>query len=864
MRTTQATSWSRALIGSDRDAIELASRVHSGVSMVVAGPRGSGRSYVIRTISAEVESLGREVIVVRPASALTSVPFGALTAAGHPALRNLIEGAPTPIDGVIVIDDVDTLDPASARAIAHGVATRRATAVLGLRTARARSLHHPDDADEVRRTFLDLWMDGFARRIDLSELTDDDARRMIALFPDADLLDVPTRAGLIWRADGSRTLLRQLVLEALRAVRDGRDPLRAIRSVAPGSRLAVALERHVAGFLRQDLECLAGVRRLAHLEFAVATRLFDPEAVDALIGSGLLHADSSPERRLTANDLFALEAHRQLGDDTVDAMIDRAGRRMLAEADHWWSSTIAVSVSERWHRLGADASGESAYAPALRGRVALDAAREANDRGDSAHAAAHASRGLAAVDDPALRVELDLARRCAGEPDDIVADGSARHRIARLQARRAAAGMPSSSDPGQISAEQAEADAHVERLLAEATRAGNRLDAAKACELTDLAVSLPGASPLGRLRALVAAGTSQTIRGRWAVANTHYRDAQRLLDAIPRPQGISTRERLSALMFLLIGHQIAGADGSAVEQRLERELGPAAREGGVSELTTAGIAAAIAFAASGRPEQSHREWTSAMQRDPSALGDPETAMMELSVAEELALAERLDEARSILARVETDGPILVRRSRLYVETTVLVAERLLDDARAAARATADLSRGSTSAALRIRDLYRLVSLDIADADEIDELVQLAATTDLPLAADAVRRASARSAGSEEDRPVDDLRLHALWSAREADPTPSDPAPSAAAATAPLPEDLTAREREIALLAHEGLTNRAIATRLFLSVRTVESHVYQARLKVGAASRRELARMVAQGEVASPPPSPDADRVSRRA
>ena len=69
MRTTQATSWSRALIGSDRDAIELASRVHSGVSMVVAGPRGSGRSYVIRTISAEVESLGREIIVVRPASA---------------------------------------------------------------------------------------------------------------------------------------------------------------------------------------------------------------------------------------------------------------------------------------------------------------------------------------------------------------------------------------------------------------------------------------------------------------------------------------------------------------------------------------------------------------------------------------------------------------------------------------------------------------------------------------------------------------------------------------------------------------------------------------------------------------------------
>lgn len=814
--------------------------------MVVAGPRGSGRSYLLRAVAAELERRGAVVMNIRPATTLSSLPFGALRASGHAALHELSEGTPSTIDGILMIDDVDALDPASARAIAQAVATRRLTVVAGLRTARARSRHRPDDADEVRRTFLELWMDRLARRIDLSELTDGDAERMIDLFPDAELLDMPTRAGLAWRADGSRTLLRQLVLEALRAARGGRDPLLATSSVARDSRLAVALERHVADFLPEDLECLAGIRRLPHLELAVATRLFDPEAVGALRTAGLLHADASAERRLTSNDLLAAEAHRQLGTAAVDALAERAGHRMLAESDLWWSPTIAIDVSARWHRLGAEGSDELSYRPETRLRVALAAARDANDRGDFAHAAAHAARGLIAVDDPALRVEAALAREWADEAEDpeSATDSFSRRRLARLRSRRAAEGTITSEEPDRAAAE-AEADARVEHLLAAATRAGHRLDAEEACTMTALAVSIADASPLERLRALTAAGMWQAVRGRWADARGHYRDAVRLLDARPHPHGISARERLSALLILLSGHQVAGADGMAAQHRLERELSPAAREGGAPELTVAGIAASVAFAGSGHPEQAHREWLSAMGRDPSALSDPTTAMMRLNVAEELALAGRLDEARALLVLVDEDGPLIVRRSRLYVETTILVAEGRVPQARQTARAAAALTRGSTAAALRIRDLYRLVTLDIADADEVDELVQLAATTDLPLAAEAVRRASARSSGSEDVMPIDELRLHGLWSRSDPAPVASTPAPVRhGAATPPAPEELTAREREIALLADQGLTNREIATRLFLSVRTVESHVYQARLKLGAASRRELARMVA--------------------
>lgn len=55
--------------------------------------------------------------------------------------------------------------------------------------------------------------------------------------------------------------------------------------------------------------------------------------------------------------------------------------------------------------------------------------------------------------------------------------------------------------------------------------------------------------------------------------------------------------------------------------------------------------------------------------------------------------------------------------------------------------------------------------------------------------------------------------------------------------------LTRRERETAALAAEGFSNRQIAERLGRSVRTVESHLSQARAKLGSSSRKELARQL---------------------
>jgi DNA-binding NarL/FixJ family response regulator len=66
-------------------------------------------------------------------------------------------------------------------------------------------------------------------------------------------------------------------------------------------------------------------------------------------------------------------------------------------------------------------------------------------------------------------------------------------------------------------------------------------------------------------------------------------------------------------------------------------------------------------------------------------------------------------------------------------------------------------------------------------------------------------------------------------------------PALAAALTPLP--LTAREREIATMIHNGLPNRLIADRLRISVRTVEGHIYRACTKLGVPDRVTLGELV---------------------
>jgi DNA-binding NarL/FixJ family response regulator len=57
--------------------------------------------------------------------------------------------------------------------------------------------------------------------------------------------------------------------------------------------------------------------------------------------------------------------------------------------------------------------------------------------------------------------------------------------------------------------------------------------------------------------------------------------------------------------------------------------------------------------------------------------------------------------------------------------------------------------------------------------------------------------------------------------------------------------LTPQQRQIVRLASDGLTDREIGDRLFLSPRTVSSHLYRSYPKLGVASRHQLRDVIAR-------------------
>jgi DNA-binding NarL/FixJ family response regulator len=61
------------------------------------------------------------------------------------------------------------------------------------------------------------------------------------------------------------------------------------------------------------------------------------------------------------------------------------------------------------------------------------------------------------------------------------------------------------------------------------------------------------------------------------------------------------------------------------------------------------------------------------------------------------------------------------------------------------------------------------------------------------------------------------------------------------------DDLTARERDVALLVARGLSNRQIADELFIGERTVETHVGNVLGKLGFSSRTQIATWVVDSD-----------------
>ncbi|WP_077101151.1 helix-turn-helix transcriptional regulator [Mycobacterium terramassiliense] len=162
--------------------------------------------------------------------------------------------------------------------------------------------------------------------------------------------------------------------------------------------------------------------------------------------------------------------------------------------------------------------------------------------------------------------------------------------------------------------------------------------------------------------------------------------------------------------------------------------------------------------------------------------------------------------------------------------------------------------GDASQAARARELAKALSLPLADAVALhaDSLLTgdgeglLAASAayrrigDLAAAADTAAQASV----AFDERQHHRRGLYAAALAKElADNCGGLCTP---ALRTPAGLKLSGRQRDVVELVVAGLSNRQIAEKLVMSVRTVEGHVYRACQRVGAQSREELASIVRSG------------------
>ncbi|WP_281249965.1 LuxR C-terminal-related transcriptional regulator [Rhodococcoides yunnanense] len=210
--------------------------------------------------------------------------------------------------------------------------------------------------------------------------------------------------------------------------------------------------------------------------------------------------------------------------------------------------------------------------------------------------------------------------------------------------------------------------------------------------------------------------------------------------------------------------------------------------------------------------------------------------------------------------------------RLLVMAWVAAAHGALTEARATARSAADNARMNRQFAQEVLCLQ--TATQFGDRGTVHRLAQLATTVDGPRASAVTAYAVAFAAddGSALDEASlgfekmgdsiaaadaaahaaiayrhHDLRGSALVSSSRGEAIAqrcgSFSTPALREASTPLP--LTSREREIVSLVRVGMSNREIAERLTLSVRTVEGHLYRATAKTGVRNRDELGAILDQ-------------------
>ena len=327
--------------------------------------------------------------------------------------------------------------------------------------------------------------------------------------------------------------------------------------------------------------------------------------------------------------------------------------------------------------------------------------------------------------------------------------------------------------------------------------------------------------------------------------------------------------------YALLAAGYVGAAAAAAEQEYRR----------CSEL--ADVPRGMAAAALGMTDLARGDLTAAVRHlaaAPLAFDDGGVVYIpfnrfRIPLAEALARSGDVDGSSDLLERIRPG----MNRGLAYVESGFHLAEAWVNaaadrpaEARSAAvRAVEFASRRGQSAreVLAVQTAIQLGEADVANraadlADRVegpraplvarygrafadDDAAGLdAVSIDFETMGDLLAAADAAAQAANAHRRAD-RRGSALSSgARASSLAARCGAVSPALTTAAVPLPFTRREHEIARMLARGMTNRAIADAMTLSLRTVQGHVYQACAKAGVTSRTDLAALIRRFDDAS--------------
>ncbi|MER6907515.1 helix-turn-helix transcriptional regulator, partial [Streptomyces flaveolus] len=355
-------------------------------------------------------------------------------------------------------------------------------------------------------------------------------------------------------------------------------------------------------------------------------------------------------------------------------------------------------------------------------------------------------------------------------------------------------------------------------------------------------------------------------RFRWLVMSDRLAEARTSVTALLREvrrRGMAESE-VHYLRFLSETELHAGHCGRALE--LARESLTLARDAGIGEGAGA-MQAALAEAAGGDVERAlalAREAVRRAEEDGDAVylsralaalghahlvaGDAGAAVDALRRVRELeAGAGITDPARGrwqgdlAEALVRTGQPA---EAQEVIEVTRAHALRLgrgsvlavLDRAEARLRAVRGEHRSAVGRLVSARDRLAELGFGLEEARAAFALAELGADRPGPVSYDEATRLFRRCRALPWLRQVE-----AALAARTA---AAEPAPVRLAAAPDCLAGLASMERQVASLVMEGATNREIAARLFVSVKTVEATLTRVYRKLGIRSRVDLVRLAA--------------------